>query len=74
MLVTARIINANPKHIGYPLLEGDLLLEDKAGGFTKVCPGLAIAGFRLEAKQVASSLRKVDFEQQGLNYTIKGDN
>jgi hypothetical protein len=52
--VTATIEGANAKHPTYPLLEGDMLIEQPDGSFYKTAPGLGIYGFVLTEEQRAS--------------------
>lgn len=37
----------------YPLLPGDIVIQDEDGTWTKHAPGLAIGGFELTAEDVA---------------------
>lgn len=68
-VVTETIENALPKQGDYPLLNGDLLVLEDDGTYTKECPGLAIGGAVLTDEQKAT-LREVSFTVRGLNYMI----
>lgn len=49
--VTETIEGAHPRHTKYPLLPGDLLIEQRDGTFVKWAPGLAVGGFTLTDEQ-----------------------
>jgi len=69
--VTQDIRGAHPKHVTYPLLEGDILVRDGDFTFSKVAPGLAVLGFVLTEKQIEESLRPVTYNNNGLEYWIE---
>lgn len=71
-LVTERIDNAHPRHATFPLLQGDLLLRDEDGSYTKACPGIMVTGFRLTSQQEAT-LRHVEYSNSGLAYHVHGE-
>lgn len=52
--VTERIDGAHPKQPQYPLLPGDLLIEQEDRTFYKFGPGLGIVGFVLTDEQRAT--------------------
>lgn len=66
--VLSTITGANPLLPTYPLLHGDLLVEEPGGTFMKEAPGLAVGGFVLTG-QDREKLRAIRFARQGLNYT-----
>lgn len=51
----------------YPLIRGDLIMEEPDGTYFKEFPGIGIGGFTLTEEQ-KSRLRPVVFEGYGLNY------
>ena len=65
--VTETIWGAHPKLDAYPLLPGDLLVQDDDGTWGKEAPGLAVFGFVLNEEQV-ETLRPVEFGCAGLSY------
>lgn len=69
-LLTTDIEGAHPRHVDYPLFEGDLICRDEDGTFTKECPGLAMSGFVLTDDQIAA-MTPVEFSSFGLNYRIQ---
>lgn len=71
LLVTKEIRHAHALHEDYPLLEDDLLQLASDGSYTKVCPGLAIAGFKFTDEQISSALKVVEFQTNGLDYLVK---
>jgi hypothetical protein len=52
--VTETLRGCHSKHTNYPLLEGDMLIEQEDGSFYKTAPGLGITGFVLTAEQRAT--------------------
>lgn len=69
--VTETINAAHPRHAGYPLLPGDLLVRD-GGTWTKEAPGVCICGFVLTPEEEAT-LEEVEFQRHGLAYTVGAD-
>ena len=71
--VVREIAGANRTHPTYPLLPGDLLVQQADGSWMKEAPGLAVGGFVLTPEEVAD-LQPVGFLRAGLAYTVlKGD-
>jgi len=71
-LVTERIEGAHPKQPKYPLLPGDLLVqnEHEEGRFDKVYPGIQFNNFLLSEEQ-RKTLKPVEYLQRGtLEYAI----
>jgi hypothetical protein len=58
--VLKTIEGANEKHPEYPLLEGDMLVEQADGSFFKTAPGLGISGFVLNDEQRRTSIEQWD--------------
>lgn len=54
LVVTEVIEGAHPKHSYYPLLPGDMMIQEANGTWHKFGPGLGISGFVLSDKQVAT--------------------
>ena len=52
--VVVELNGKHPLHPDYPLLPGDLLVNDPRDGWTKVAPGLGIFGFILTEDDVAT--------------------
>jgi hypothetical protein len=51
---------AHPLHPQYPLLPGDVIVQDPDGSWTKHAPGLAMAGLELSDVWVATCTRATD--------------
>lgn len=67
--VTETIEGSHPRLENYPLLSGDLLVQEPDGFWTKTCPGICVLGFVLTSEQEAA-LEPVQFEARGLDYRI----
>lgn len=52
--VTQTLEGCNPIHVDYPLLEGDILVEQAERVFMKTAPGLAVGGFSLSDEECAT--------------------
>lgn len=52
--MTAALWGCHPKHTTYPLLSGDILVEQADGTFNKTAIGLAVNGFVLTEEQRAT--------------------
>ena len=57
--VTETLNGCHDKHPTYPLLQGDILIEQKDGTFFKTAPGLGIMGFALTPEQRSTLVRHV---------------
>lgn len=68
--VTETIEGAHPLLPNYPLLPGDLLVQDSGGTFMKEAPGIAVGGFQLSHEDILDRLEEVEFTRHGLEYTL----
>lgn len=57
--VTEQLDGCHDIHTDYPLLPGDILVEDEDGSFAKTAPGLGIFGFILSSEQ-KSTLKELE--------------
>lgn len=69
-IATVDIQNAHPKIPNYPILEGDLLIPEEDGTWTKECPGLTVGLFVFTPEQVAT-FKEVEYEHEGLVYNYR---
>jgi hypothetical protein len=51
---------AHSLHPQYPLLPGDVIIQDPDGTWTKHAPGLAMAGLELSEVWIATATRPTD--------------
>lgn len=75
LVVTETIEGAHPKHETYPLLPGDLLIEEDDGTFYKFGPGLGVTGFVLTEDQRATLRPSGErrFGVGGFDFAFGGD-